>query len=169
MNRLNEKKEFITSREIRVALLQAKKTDEKLFLAILLRLIGMRSSEIIAIRWCDVNFENATIWVRSPRSTKCIALPIEVRQELINLKNIANDEVGFVLQTRSGSQLSASWLRNAINRLSVSVGLPHLILRGLFKKELMFERMSKEIPLLKPFSQPVLGTNYYLCIRTDQR
>lgn len=97
-------KKVVTLEQIGTALLQAKKNNEILFFAMLMSMTGMRTSEIIALRWNDVSFENASFQIYGTSQIRSIALSDLLKQELIKLKETVDHAVSdFVLRTPAGS------------------------------------------------------------------
>jgi integrase len=95
---------------------------------------ALRVSELVALRWSDVDFERSTLNVQRLKGSKSGSHPIE-GDELRALRKLKAEgsSVEFVFQSERGSPLTAAGFRKLLSRLAQAAGLgslkvhPHML------------------------------------------
>jgi integrase len=95
---------------------------------------ALRVSELVALRWSDVDFERSTLNVQRLKGSKSGSHPIE-GDELRALRKLKAEgsSAEFVFQSERGSPLTAAGFRKLLSRLAQAAGLgslkvhPHML------------------------------------------
>ena len=153
-----ERKEIIALDEEHIGALLEAAFGKSIYVPILLAVTtGLRRSEVLALRWCDVDLSRATLAVRqsleqtksglrfkSPkteRSKRAIALPSitvdalrlhRLEQAELKLKlGIGWDETGLVCARYDGEPRSPHAFSRAFARFVEKIDIPHITFHGL--------------------------------------
>jgi site-specific recombinase XerD len=131
------KREYLTTAEVK-RLIEAAKDNrfgqrDSTMILIAFR-HAFRVSELVALRWSDVDFDRSTLNVQRLKGSKSGSHPIE-GDELRALRKLKAEgsSAEFVFQSERGSPLTAAGFRKLLSRLAQAAGLgslkvhPHML------------------------------------------
>ena len=83
---------------------------------------GLRVSELVSLRWDQVNLDDSTIYIRRCKGSKSGSHPLE-RDEANALRKLGSDRSGVVFKSERGGPISASAFFKVIARAGVEANL----------------------------------------------
>jgi integrase len=131
---------FLTRQQLGRLLAEIPKSHEPLFM--LLASTGLRISEVIALRWCDLDLDTSPPRLRvrraivkgtvgAPRSrhgARTVPLADDLAMRLRELRPSSAETEGLVFQGRSGQPLKPDNLRNRIlGPAAIRAGVPGMV------------------------------------------
>jgi len=92
---------------------------------------GLRVSELVAIRWDQVNLDEGTVYVRRRKGSKSGSHTME-RDEVAALRKLGPDRSGTVFRSERGGPLTTATVFKVVQRAGVAASLgfpahPHML------------------------------------------